>query len=109
MSNVIARTVSTVVAGIDCATVKIPTDRAAAMVGPASTYGIVKAACDLAWKDVTTKKGAAYQPAMNAWLAEYKYPRMLLWNRIAKVHQGNQGLTGAGNDAFLAYVKAATK
>ena len=88
------------VAGVAVLTVRIPGDRGEAL----ALYAKVKTACDEAWSIVTSRTGADYQPAMDAWLASYKYPRMAFWNRIAAVHQGGQGLTGQGNDHFRKWV-----
>ncbi len=93
-----------VVAGIEVAKVKIPLDRGDAF----ALYGKAKDATKAAYALVTAARGDDFSKAMNAWLVEYKYPTMLLWNRVAAVHQGNQGLTGSGNDAFAAFVKKAT-
>lgn len=88
------------VAGVEVLTVKIPGDRGQAL----ALYAKVKTECDAAYGSVQSAKGDKYEPTMKAWLSAYKYPRMALWNRVAMIHQGGQGLTGQNSDPFRAWV-----
>jgi hypothetical protein len=79
---------------LDAVSVKIPSDRASAL----AMYGDVKAAVRAQFnslpRDASEAGGAdAYVKTHESYVTDFRFPMMLLWDRIARVHQGGQGMS----------------